>query len=219
MTDEEILERAVEMGKFIANCFSETVEVSVHDVRHDLDHSAIAIFNNHVSGRKVGAPTTAVARRFLTEKQYENEKAVMNYDGITFQGKPVRASTYFVRNAENKIIGFICTNVDVSCYEDAAKVLEDIIHFGKQKPTEIPILREDYPVSLEDSIGYIINHYASQADKRLVEFDTDDNIAIVTKMEEKGLFSLKGAISHLAEALNISEPTVYRYLKAVRKGK
>lgn len=45
----------------------------------------------------------------------------------------------------------------------------------------------------------------------------DEKIETVRELESAGIFLLKGAVAQTAEALHVSEPTVYRYIKNVRR--
>lgn len=46
----------------------------------------------------------------------------------------------------------------------------------------------------------------------------DEKVAAVREIERAGVFLLKGAVAQVAEALHVSEPTVYRYVRQVRQG-
>ena len=46
----------------------------------------------------------------------------------------------------------------------------------------------------------------------------EEKVATVRELERAGLFLLKGAVAQVAVALHVSEPTVYRYVRAVRTG-
>ena len=61
-------------------------------------------------------------------------------------------------------------------------------------------------------------------DKRLAEYPVEpkrlsmkERIQVSHDLNEDGLFLLKGGISALAERLEVSEPTVYRYLQRIRR--
>jgi predicted transcriptional regulator YheO len=41
----------------------------------------------------------------------------------------------------------------------------------------------------------------------------DEKIRLVHQMNEEGLLSVKGAVQEIAVQLDVSVPTVYRYLK------
>ena len=40
---------------------------------------------------------------------------------------------------------------------------------------------------------------------------------VIHKLNDEGVFQLKGAVSKAAAALNLSEPSVYRYLNNLKK--
>ena len=63
--NREILEHYVKSGEIIAEMFAPYLEVIIHDLQTP-EHSIIAIFNNHVTGRKIGDGTSAVSYTHLT---------------------------------------------------------------------------------------------------------------------------------------------------------
>ena len=60
-----VLGHYVNMARVLADMMSPLLETVVHDLS-DLDHSIIAIFNSHLTGREVGDPATDVVRRAQT---------------------------------------------------------------------------------------------------------------------------------------------------------
>ncbi|CAH2715105.1 hypothetical protein BACCIP111895_02289 [Neobacillus rhizosphaerae] len=42
---------------------------------------------------------------------------------------------------------------------------------------------------------------------------------LIEKLESAGIFKLKGSISHIADKLMVSEPSVYRYRSKLQKMK
>lgn len=223
MTDDELLESAKTTAEFIARIFADNIEVVVHDVRGDLNHSVVAVYNSHVSGRDTGAPMTQLGRKFIDEKTYRHCDFVCNYDGVTDNGVAVRASTLFVKNKRGRVVCFICVNVDVTRYGQAIKMLQDLLNHGK---VEEPVpgngrsrVSEEFPRSHTDRVGQAIHDYCADTGKRADLLAPDDKYAIVERLERDGLFILKGAIGEVAAGLRLSEPTVYRYLKKIRREK
>ncbi|WP_070740748.1 helix-turn-helix domain-containing protein [Corynebacterium sp. HMSC073D01] len=47
-------------------------------------------------------------------------------------------------------------------------------------------------------------------------YSTEDRLAVVKLLDDDGYFQLKGSVADLANALEISEPSIYRYLRQVR---
>ena len=57
--NREILNHYVNSGEIIAEMFAPYLEVIIHDLQTP-EHSIIAIFNNHVTGRKIGDGTSNI---------------------------------------------------------------------------------------------------------------------------------------------------------------
>ncbi|HHU20673.1 MAG TPA: hypothetical protein GXZ58_10780 [Bacilli bacterium] len=43
-----------------------------------------------------------------------------------------------------------------------------------------------------------------------------DRIEIVKTLNDRGIFSMKGAVSSVADILQVSIPTIYRYIKEIK---
>ncbi|MGF9858494.1 helix-turn-helix domain-containing protein [Priestia endophytica] len=52
-----------------------------------------------------------------------------------------------------------------------------------------------------------------------VALKQEQKVEIISQLYKKGIFQLKGAVSQVAELLNIFEPSVYRYLKMIDNNK
>ena len=65
-----LLSYYVRLTEFLGRALGPDYEVALHDLTDD-HCSIIAIANNHVSGREVGAPLTNVGLKVLKDKSYE----------------------------------------------------------------------------------------------------------------------------------------------------
>ena len=88
----------------------------------DKNRSIIAIANNHISGRDVGAPLTNVALKILMDKSYETQDYRLHYCGMSAKGKALRSSTMFIKQ-NGKLIGMLCINFDDSKYREASDAI------------------------------------------------------------------------------------------------
>ena len=89
-----LLRHYVKLTEFLGQALGPDYEVALHDLT-DKNRSIVAIANNHVSGRNVGAPLTNVALKILMDKSYENQDYVLHYRGISMNGRKLRSSTFF----------------------------------------------------------------------------------------------------------------------------
>ena len=61
-----LLQHYVKLTEFLGQALGPDYEVALHDLT-DKNRSIIAIANNHVSGREIGAPLTNVALSILQD--------------------------------------------------------------------------------------------------------------------------------------------------------
>ena len=65
-----ILQHYIKLTEFLGKALGPDYEVALHDLTRK-DRSIIAIANNYISGREVGAPLTNMALSSLRDKSYE----------------------------------------------------------------------------------------------------------------------------------------------------
>ena len=209
MTDQEILNLYRPMVKFLASFCGPSCEVVLHDVSSPND-SVIEIENGWHSGRTVGSPLTDLSYKIIEDGEYKTHDFYANYNG-SGKGKNFISSTYFIKN-ENRLIGLLCINRDTSVMKELNTVFEkmkqqynlsDLSDEGVQESLDMPIpqLMQNMVASSIDECGIAIDHMT-----------INDKVGIVHRLMEQGVTSLKGSISEIARQLNISEPTVYRYM-------
>ena len=91
----QLLQHYIKLTEFLGQALGPDYEVALHDLT-DKNRSIIAIANNHVSGREVGAPLTNVALQILMDKSYEKQDYRLHYRGVSVGGKKLRSSTLFI---------------------------------------------------------------------------------------------------------------------------
>ena len=60
-----------------------------------------------------------------------------------------------------------------------------------------------------------LKHHPELLDQ--VDLNIDTKINIVKELNEQGIFNIKGSVAEVAKKLNISESSVYRYIKMVEQ--
>ncbi len=214
---ERIFEEYKIVGEFISRCFGSNVEVVLHDLR-DFEHSGVKIYNNYISGRDDGAPMTEFGLNLLESKVYEKENFITNYKGVT-GGKILRSSTLFIRDDKGNLIGMLCVNVDITKYLSMSKELEELAYFGLNENKVEKSMIADFPKSVKEMINASLSNYITKNGYDWQRLNKDEKLDIIKKLNDKGIFNLRGGISEVSEALKISEPTIYRYLCKVKENK
>lgn len=210
---ENRLEKYIPLAEFLSKCYGDNVEVVLHDIA-DLDHSAIAIFNNHVSGRKCGAPMTYYGLKIIRDKLYVEQNYSVNTRNVLSNGKVLRSSTYFIKDDNGELLGTLCINVDVSHYIELGNLFERLSFGntnGNDKDDQNVNVKETFPTTVDDLIdGTIIDFIGENGS--ISDLTPERKIELVAQLNEKGIFMFKGTVKKVSVALGVSEPTVYRYL-------
>ena len=206
------LKKYIPLVDFLAEVFGNDAEVVLQDVS-DFNNSVISIRNNHISGRKLGAPATNLVLKVMngnfTDKNY-----VTNYRGVSATGKVVRSSTYFIKDDKEIVVGMLCINIDIDKYLQLKNHLDSILKL----PEEIfEKTTERFSVSAEglasDSIETILEESGISPDR----MSQEEKIDVVNKLDKNGVFLVKGSICKVASILNVSNATIYRYLSKIRR--
>ncbi|KIL42353.1 hypothetical protein SD70_01715 [Gordoniibacillus kamchatkensis] len=199
---------------FLAMVLGPSHEIVLHDLEN-LDHSIVAIKNNHISGRKVGDPATDLVLKILNDKEMQKKEFVYNYSGYSKNGKRLRSSTYFIRNEDGQIVGMLCINSDMT---NVLKFMDSLAEFMNIQDFEASdqTISENLSSSIEDltltSIQSILNSKSVEPERMTQE----EKIEVVSELNQKGTFLLKGAVSEVAKHLKTSEATIYRYLQKLK---
>lgn len=225
-----LLQHYIKLTEFLGHALGPDYEVALHDLT-DKNRSIVAIANNHVSGREVGAPLTNVALKILMDKSYESQDYRLHYCGLSAAGKTLRSSTLFIKQ-NGRLIGMLCINFDDSRYQAMSESILRLCHPDsfieehyqpeKSKQEEetvrvVPATTESFHNSIDavagDAVGRELTRLGVTADR----LTPDERIQIIAALEAGGIFLLKGAVKDVADALHCSQASVYRYLSQIKK--
>ena len=213
-----LLQQYIKVTEFLGLTLGPDYEVALHDMT-DKNRSIIAIANNHISGRDVGAPLTNVALKILMDKSYEVQDYRLHYCGMSAKGKVLRSSTMFIKQ-NGKLIGMLCINFDDSKYREASDAILKLCHPDRFVEAHVQIDESQFsdkpacppavsPESFHNSIGDV----AEDAADRLTP---EERLKIVASLKEGGIFLLKGAVKDVAAALSCSQASIYRHLAQLK---
>lgn len=214
------------MMDFLAELLGPRSEVVLHDTS-DLSRSIVALTNGHVSGRSVGGPATDLVLKVLQNHEHDDQDYLANYLAESRTGGTFRSSTFFIRDADGEVVGMLCINIDDEPLTRARDLLEAItattgLVKGGSRGGAGPV--GPSPTTVAERLSMNVDELALDGVARIVaaqrvdpqRMTPDEKIAAVREIERAGLFLLKGAVAQVASALCVSEPTVYRYVRAVR---
>lgn len=187
-------------------------EVILHDLRYP-DSSIVGLVGE-ITGRKIGGPITNFV--LSTIKNYGNNAPDrINYRTLSNNGHELRSTTIFIRDDDGKIIGCLCFNQDLTDYLASISLLKDISDFGIQTHFQDHD-EEHFAYDVTNVMKDIVITVLKETEKSNASMNREEKLKIVSKLDEKGIFAIKGSVEYVANCLNISAFSIYGYLKEIR---
>ncbi len=211
----------IPLVEFLGKAMGPHCEVVLHDVSSP-ENSIIAIANGHVSGRSVGGPLTDLVLKVMKDGLRGHQPFISNYNARLKNNATCRSGSYFIKDANDQIIGVLCVNLDISKLMETRKFIDELI--GVQEPASFPAapiaetidVFENLPESIDDVLNAIIDKVLKEFPVSPERMSVEEKMDVVKRSNEHGLFLLKGGLSELAKRMQLSEATIYRYLNKVK---
>ena len=202
MTREEAFEFLDRTARGIAEMFGSTCETLVHDMSIP-SHPILSIYNGHVSGRSVGSTMDIMGgSRMLDEEAMVSDQ--VNLLATTPSGQQVKSSTFHLIGKDyNLALGI---NFDFSNLVYANKILVDLM--SAQADLKSALWQGGDTRQLSE----IFDECLATVGKPITSLTKEDRVKIVTLLEQENAFSFKKAVPFVANRLQVSRYTVYKYL-------
>ena len=222
-----ILQQYVLLTEFLGHALGPDYEIVLHDLT-DKNKSVIAIANNDISGREIGAPLTNFALKIIKEKLYLKQDYCLHYQGVSINGKNLRSCTQFIKE-NGKLLGMLCINFDDTRYQEFKDTVLHLCHPNHfiEKYYSAETSRrginadstEKFHNMAEDVAADAIDYEIAKIGVEPERLTADERIHIIATLEENGIFLLKGAVNKASIRLQCSQASIYRYISHIKKGK
>lgn len=189
----------------IATVFKPHAEVVIHD----LGSGTIRHIANRMSPRTAGDDSLAQ----LDDLGSLDDAVIGPYPKINADGRSLKSITAVLRDGRRKPIGLLCINVDVSMFEAMQAMSKEFLRFAETAPRPAALFRNDWREEINDIVG----QFLSDRGTTLATMGIVDREALVTLLEERGLFDIRHAATYITQLLGLSRATLYKTLKAVRE--
>ncbi len=211
---QESLDFLLPMMEGIAGQFGDNCEVVLHDHSQGLESSIIAIINGHVTGRKVGDPSSNLGLEVLRGSDVNGDRH--NYFTKTREGKTLRSTSVYLRNNHQQVIGALCINLDISDILQAEKMLNKMAGRPDNAPTSSREVNEVFVKDVSELLDYLIAECMTLIDVPVSNMTRQDKLNAIKFFDDKGVFLIKKSGERICEFLNISKYTLYAYLGELR---
>ena len=203
---EDLLDSLCRTAEAIATMFGKNCETVIHDFFQP-DCPIVAIFNGHVSGRKVGSTKSIYGTEITQDGKREVSRGIdyVNNLVITEHGKQVKSTTInYIGPGYHYALGI---NFDSTALSAMDVILKDMLI---AEPELNQAMRADQ--SLED----IVDYCTSMVNKPIEQMNKHERIKVVSLLKENNVFNLQKAIPYVAKRLQVSRFTIYNYLNEMK---
>jgi predicted transcriptional regulator YheO len=195
--------------KAIAAQWGEKCEVVLHDWSAGYEQTIVAIEGN-ITGRKVGDCGSNLGLEVMRGTIRDGD--IYNYVTQTKNGKILRSSTVYIKNKENKPIGALCINFDISDLITAQKTIESLLM--NQGETS-----EYFASDVNDLLDFLIQESIKLVGKPVTYMTKEDKLKALDYLDEKGAFLVTKSGNKVCQFFDISKYTLYNYLDEIRIAK
>lgn len=196
-----------DIAKCIAMQFGENCEVVLHDLTLPYDQTIVAIWNGHVTGRKVGDGGTNAGLEILKGSASPDDQ--YSYINATPNGRILRSSSKYFRDEYGKVNGSLCINFDITDMISCENTLRSLTCSGSPSPTHIPEL---FVGNVDELLEIMMKEAVNMTGKSVGNLTKEEKVAIVHSLDDKGFFLIKKAAEKLADYLGLSRYSIYNYL-------
>jgi predicted transcriptional regulator YheO len=170
-------------------------EVLLHDLSR-LPDSITAIAGD-LTNRPVGGPMTDLLLGLIRRGTTQD---LINYRTNSPDGRPIRSSTLFLRDADGVAIGCLCVNSELP---EAAS-------------SETPQREESFPPDVDSLQRFLVDRAIAKVGVQPVQMKKHHKAAVVRELDEAGFFLIRDSVDHVAGQLDVTRYTIYNYLNEIR---
>lgn len=209
-TDRAILESYKTVLEGLEHYLGNSYEFVLHSLE-DPDRSVIKIINGYHTGRSVGAPITNLALEMMEAiENSADQEDYISYFSTNQSGEPLKSTTIAIRGTGGEIIGLICINFYMSTpYIDILKSMGFNMHLQLK-----PEYFMDHP---EINIPQAVVQAKQAVELNANIPSSQRNKAIISELNEQGLFRVKNSVEMVSKELGLSANTVYLHLRSLKK--
>ena len=205
-----IFHHYLNIAEMLGNMFAPFLEVIVHDLTNP-DHSILAIYNGHITERNIGDSTTDLG--YLRVEGNIPDK-IFNYRNKSPKGVSLKSSSLAFRNSKGELLGSLCMNLNISAFESVGMLIDNLLSSAQN-----PYLDGNeifHPKSADGEIEKAIHQCIVDAALNPINQSQDEKMQIIENLYVNGHFNKRASVSIVANKLNVSKPTVYKYLKQAK---
>lgn len=176
-------------------------------VLHDLEKNQIEAIFNPFSKREVG--DASYLDDFEAGQIDDHQHIIGPYEKLNFDGRKLKSISITIPNANGKVVGFLCINLDVSTFDKVQNILGAFLSNRESSPEDQNLFKND----LYERINQFVQKHCLENNLSLEHLTREQKQSLILKLQEEGALQGKNSAQYIARTIGISRATVYNYLK------
>ena len=198
------------IADFIAEFVGPHCEVVLHSLE-SVQSSVVYIVNGHNTNRKLGSPMTDLGLKQVSEMRRSGNLITGNYFTHGRDGSLFKSISCGCTDSDNKLIGFLCINMNLDCpFPEIIKTMMP----GVDNKSEV--LEEQFNHDMDELLVTVTEQVINEVSTDRAIPLKQKNRCIVHELFDRGIFQIKGAPQYLADQLNVTKHSVYKYYREVK---
>ena len=208
MLSQQEMRTLTQIAEGVAKQFGANCEVVIHVLsEQSVCGSIAAIFNGHVTGRKVGDGPSQIVLEQLGRGDRDPADHCA-YLTRTPDGKILKSSSSYIRDSLGEVAAIFCINFDISALAMVDHALREIIE--PESKTEAEPAR--ITLSVQELLDDLIRQSVELVGKPVALMSKDDKIRALQFLNQNGALLITKSGDKIARHFGISKYTLYSYL-------
>ncbi|MEU8125324.1 PAS domain-containing protein [Spirillospora sp. NPDC049024] len=203
---DEVFSALIPVLRGLRETFGHTCEAVLHDYRKT-EHSVIAV-SGEVTGRQVNSAMSEIGLRL--KKQGDAAEDDLNYVARMPDGRLIKSSTILLRDSAGHVFGALCLNIDVTRLVEVQEILQEVggVPVGDSLRT--------YTSDPETIVHDALTEIEREMGRSLVRLSADERVEVLRRLDERGVFQIRRAMTIVSDRMGISRASGYKYLARLR---
>ena len=208
------------IAKFISQILGPSYSVSLFDFNSQGDE-ALLVYSSEDS-RPVSLTGKYIQK---LSPNLNSSKEPFLHDVLCSDSADERTSIFFLFDENNSPSGAISVTYNIGERNNLISALQAMLNIAPLKHENMqleratkdasPIPKTFTPEMLPMHVASILREYGIEPGQ--VQLSADEKFQIINTLNERGVFLLKNSVVEVAEQLNSSEATIYRYLSKLNR--
>lgn len=189
-------------------------EVVLLDLTKEYGSMIVDIRNGHITGRKVGGTGSNMGLEVLAGTVKNGNR--YNYITKSKDNKILRSSTLYIRDDEEKVIGCLCLNTDITESVKFEAFLKEFNQYNVDSgELESP---EIFAQDVSQVLEFLLQEGQKLVGKPAAIMNKNEKLQFLKYLNDKGAFLITKSGERIQEIMGISKYTMYNYLDMIKKG-